>query len=569
MSKELQIFGIAVGSRRYFAIQNGSELIGEISKDLESHAYCEMVNDLAKKACAAIDRIYSDLTKASRALRHIPKQNREKLQKVILALGGLAKYGGKHNSKMTDCKALLSLSNASTNSFSGAQEKDIQQAVQMVKTGGKTALGVRSNRVDTLRKAVTEPRSAGNDPKKAAFLAELTQGQKKPEFLKDVLLAFDVSETPDKFFPPGRPIGSDRYIAFAESMVFIKPDKISMTRNSKDYADTLKSSLQNIARKIGLDVERGLRDNDYIKDDTAIALKQAFAQLKKCDVSYFGVEEKIARLAWFVGGNPNQIKELQRKLNALGIRGTSGKLLDDGVYGKKTLSSWNSFFNRFVDGTVPTLNWIDPLQSNLTGIRSVPIDTNLGRISSLRDYSSRSLNPKGTTVLRADYDARNLYHINTVEGKAIKSGQYNPSKLQKWFLGKFNHRQLSEGAYNVLKDFDGAAKKVRVGGKVFLVGGIALDALELGMTIDADLKDADKKLGKKTVSTSARIGGRWAGAIGGAKVGAMAGAAAGSVFPGVGTAIGITVGGLVLGVAGAFAGDKVAEWVVDITCAEE
>jgi len=71
--------------------------------------------------------------------------------------------------------------------------------------------------------------------------------------------------------------------------------------------------------------------------------------------------------------------------------------------------------------------------------------------------------------------------------------------------------------------------------------GIALDALELGTTIYDDLTDADKKLGKKTVSTAASIGGLWGGSLGGAKLGAMGGAAAGTFLiplPGAGTAIG-------------------------------
>ncbi|GHU59966.1 hypothetical protein AGMMS49975_28320 [Clostridia bacterium] len=101
------------------------------------------------------------------------------------------------------------------------------------------------------------------------------------------------------------------------------------------------------------------------------------------------------------------------------------------------------------------------------------------------------------------------------------------------------------------------------------MAGIALDVLELGIAINEDLKDADKKLGKKTISTAARVGGRWAGAIVGAKLGAMGGAAAGSVVPGLGTAIAATAGALVLGITGAFAGDKLAEWVVDVTVAEE
>jgi outer membrane lipoprotein SlyB len=64
--------------------------------------------------------------------------------------------------------------------------------------------------------------------------------------------------------------------------------------------------------------------------------------------------------------------------------------------------------------------------------------------------------------------------------------------------------------------------------------------------------------------------GSWAGSLGGAKLGAMAGSAIGTaIAPGIGTVIGGTAGGLILGIAGAFAGDKLAEWVVDITITEE
>jgi uncharacterized protein YcfJ len=61
-----------------------------------------------------------------------------------------------------------------------------------------------------------------------------------------------------------------------------------------------------------------------------------------------------------------------------------------------------------------------------------------------------------------------------------------------------------------------------------------------------------------------------AGSLGGAKLGAMAGSAIGTaILPGVGTAIGGAAGGLILGIVGAFAGDKLAEYIVDITCSEE
>jgi 6-phosphofructokinase len=54
--------------------------------------------------------------------------------------------------------------------------------------------------------------------------------------------------------------------------------------------------------------------------------------------------------------------------------------------------------------------------------------------------------------------------------------------------------------YLRLKNFGETAKKIRVAGRVLLVAAIALDVIELCKTIDADLKNSDKKLGRKTVS---------------------------------------------------------------------
>ena len=79
---------------------------------------------------------------------------------------------------------------------------------------------------------------------------------------------------------------------------------------------------------------------------------------------------------------------------------------------------------------------------------------------------------------------------------------------------------------------------------------------------NGDLHDAHQKIGKKTYSTAASIGGSWAGGALGAKGGALAGAAIGTaILPGLGTAVGGIAGGLLLGVAGS----SLRKWVIDIT----
>jgi hypothetical protein len=191
--------------------------------------------------------------------------------------------------------------------------------------------------------------------------------------------------------------------------------------------------------------------------------------------------------------------------------------------------------------------------------------------ASIRDSSPRSINPKGTTIFRADtpHPHADFYHINTVEGGNIKHGQYTASELQLGNLNKLNHTEISEDTYRVLKDFDGVAKKVRIAGRVLLVAGAALDALELYQTIEDDLHDADRKIGKKTYADAASIGGSWTLGALGAQGGAMLGAEIGTaILPGIGTAVGAAAGGLILGIVGSHYGDKLGNYIVDITVTE-
>ena len=137
-----------------------------------------------------------------------------------------------------------------------------------------------------------------------------------------------------------------------------------------------------------------------------------------------------------------------------------------------------------------------------------------------------------------------------------------PQKYQKFF---YNHKEISESTYLKLKNFKDVAKPIRIAGKVLLVMGIALDAIELGTAIYDDVKDADNFIEKRTVSTAVEIGSRWTGSVLGAQKGAAVGAAIGSAFPVVGTAVGGAIGGVIGGVGGAYLGGWIVECVVDIT----
>ncbi|MBU5627826.1 complement resistance protein TraT [Oscillibacter sp. MSJ-2] len=410
--------------------------------------------------------------------------------------------------------------------------------------------------------------AAGGSGKNRAFLEEISQGKGK-DFFEEVIKAYESGWEPEVRGGCGHVIGGNKYLSHMEGEVFLRelPADNSARWGGADYAGALKESIEGIARQMERDLERGERENSYITDETERALKLAAVELGRCGAGIGSLGGKIERLAWFVGGDPSKIRQLQSKLNQIGV---GEHLTEDGVYGKKTLAIRSAFFENLIHGTVPSLTWIDPLQSSYTQIYSVPIQKNSISISSLRDFSSRSINLKGTTVFRADTPHSGFtYHINTVEGRSIKTGQYAASKLQLQNLNKLNHTEISYDAFQVLRNFDGVAKKIRIAGKVLLAAGVALDVLELSRTIEDDLQDADRKIGKETYSEIASIGGSWAIGALGAESGTLLGASVGTaIFPGVGTVIGGAIGGLVLGLAGSFAGDRLGSFVIDITMVE-
>ena len=321
------------------------------------------------------------------------------------------------------------------------------------------------------------------------------------------------------------------------------------------FCHLFKPNLEQLVRELERDLEQGLRDNDYIRDENADGLRTALKQLERCGIQCYSLESTVDDLAWFVGGDEDKIRRLQCKLNELKI---GGHLTEDGIYGKKTDTVRSALLDELARGTIPTLRWIDPLQSNSTGIRAAAKTAKDGRSFSrlIRDGSN-------TPLFRADLHPykgnSNYYHVNVDTLPDAPVHQQNLAK-------RLDHAEISKEAYDVLKDFQTSAKKVRIAGRVLLVAGSVLDVLELCSTIDDDLHDAGRKIEKKTYSSAAEIGGSWAGSALGAKGGAWAGAAIGTaVLPGVGTAVGGIAGGLVLGVAGSFAGSSLGKWVVDMT----
>ena len=112
------------------------------------------------------------------------------------------------------------------------------------------------------------------------------------------------------------------------------------------YCHLFKPNLERIVRELERDLEQGLRDNDYIRDENADNLRAALKQLERCGVRCYSLERTVDDLAWFVGGDADKIREVQRLLNATGL---VSRLQEDGVYGKETAKAEEHIVDRFRD----------------------------------------------------------------------------------------------------------------------------------------------------------------------------------------------------------------------------
>ena len=558
--------GAILGSSEYWDRVNRTTFFGRLMRNASETNYQETLREVGHRAGSAVEEIYDDLQNHIKSVRAISSDRRSSLAKQVQGLYDVCSMAGGFYSHSSDCIGILNLSSFYLPSTSFGDDRAIQNAIHKIKNCSDF---FASECIDLVRQAADWSISfaAGSDARKSAFLKDVSQGKGR-EFLRDVLNAYYSSdETADLRGNCGYSIGSREYRDYMERKVFLQ-DLPAMSGD--DYGGALRDSLTHIANQLQRDLARNERENNYITDETARKLRDAASELGRCGVSVGFADSSIDRLAWFVGGDPNSIRRLQSKLNELRV---GEHLTEDGVYGKKTDKVVECFFNQLQRGAIPTIAYLDPLQSKSTQIYSRPISTANGMISSLHDLSARSRNKKGDiTVFRADIpdDVHPFYHINTVEGRSIKDGKYVPTSRQLDHLNKWNHAQISDDAYRLLKNFDGVAKKVRIGGSVLLAAGEVLEIIELCQAIEPQLQSADKKLDKKTWSSIASLGGSWLFSAAGAKAGAWAGATIGTaIMPGVGTAIGGVAGGIILGTVGSAGGEWLGRQVVDITVLEE
>lgn len=552
--------GAVLGSSDYWDRLNRSSYIGTAMQRTSEPEYFEAVKRIGQRAASAIDAIYDDLQKSKKAIRNISFSDRNAVSRQVQALSDVCSLSATSSGHGTECLFLLHQSDFSNNSISWFDESAVRSAINQIKNNPDF---FASECLSIVRKAADWgiESAADNDKRKAKFLEGVSQ-RKGRDFLRHVLEVYqDEQDISVPVGSNGAAIGSSDYLQRIERDVFLSD--LSMTYSARfgapSYTALLRDSLDSIAHTMEQDLLRNERENNYITDETASILKKAGQDLSRCGVSV-SIDSTVDKLAWFVGGDPAKIRKLQGKLNELHI---GEHLTEDGVYGKKTLFAVVNLFSELAHGAFPTLLWTDILRSDITGITIG--STKNGSLAGLENAFVQNRHP----YIR--FDPPHPGRTGSFRGKpkAIDYNHVNLDKMQdttriyEVLRQRYNHYPLNDTAYNALKDLKSTGKKVRIAGKVLLIAGAVLDAVELCLAIDSDLKDADRKLGKTTASTAASIVGSWSLGIGGAEFGAYLGALTGPAAP-----IAIPILSLAGGVIGSWGGDKLGKLVVDITCVE-
>jgi len=561
MSKEATgQMGAKIGSSEYWSAVNKNTLFGSLMGSQTD--YQVAIGQLGTKAAAAIEEIYEDLSNLGAKIRYLPSSDRNALAKQVEGLYDICKMRGVSVWHNSECVHGLNLSIMSPWGSGFRDERGIEKAIAFIERSrfsGDTAMKLLQ---EAARWSISF--AAGGDKEKQEFLETAAQGNLGSRFLQDVAAEYQIRHTIQRYEGRcGYPVGSKAYMTHLESKVFSAglPILICAASGNPDYEKLIKDTLNSVTAQLSRDLDNAIRENDYITDETADKLKAVVSELERCGASTGGLIGKIEKLAWFVGGDPAKIRRFQRGLNALGY---GESLSEDGVYGPKTQNAWLQFIRELENGTVPTLRWVDILQSKKTGIETGA--TTAGKAAGLQNalvYNKKPYiridppHPGRTGTYRGKTKKISYNHINFDDVQ-------NSNRVYEWIQKRYNHYPLDDRAYNALKDLPTAGKKVRIAGKVLLVAGVALDVLELGLAVNADLKDADKKLGKTTLSTAVSIGSAWVATAAIAK-GAMAlGAATGPAAP-----IVIPVLTLVGGTVGAILVSRLSKCIVDITYVEE
>jgi len=342
MSKEaIGKMNAKIGSSEYWSRVNHNTMLGGLMGAKTN--YQTTLRALGAKAAEAIEEIYADLSTLGSRIRFLDSSNRKALAKQVEGLYDVCKMSGVTVWHSSECVQGLNLSMMSPWTRNFRDERGIEKAIAIINKSRYSG----SEAVNLLKEARkwSIAFACGSDRAKRAFLEAVIQGNNSSSFLQDVIDEYQGLDRSQRYEGKcGHTVGSRTYMTHMEWQVFgmTLPSLICASSGNPDYERLLRDALRSVADQLERDLDNAIRENDYITDQTADSLKAVVSELDHCGVSTGSLNSKIEKLAWFVGGDPSKIKDLQKALNDLGV---GQHLKEDGVYGPKTETAVDRVIN--------------------------------------------------------------------------------------------------------------------------------------------------------------------------------------------------------------------------------
>ena len=247
----------------------------------------------------------------------------------------------------------------------------------------------------------------------------------------------------------------------------------------------------------------------------------------------------------------NRADDVYKKLNSTE---EYDKIKNNSIYSQDRSET----VNNIVKGTVPSNLYINPLQTQTTGVGWYNPERPKGRTGYGHQLYDVNIGKRLFAIDRHNLGKnKNVPHLNVDSVK-------DASDYQRTIAGKLNHKIIPEELYNRTNNFTKVVDDFKGAGKAMAAMGFVLDAYDIAKVMYDDMNDEDGTIGKETIRQAVGVGSSWMFGAMGSKLGAMGGAAIGTaICPGLGTVIGGYIGGVAGGIAGSFGGDEIAEHFVD------
>ncbi len=347
MSKELKgKNGKIVGATEYFNALNINCELNYVMSNYKFN-YFSSIKSIAKNCSKKFDEVYDDIDDNLEYLYYIDNNDKAKTIEIIEGMADLCKIASVNTSKADKCVKLLTNSK-SQKSKSGASYSDITKSASLVISNKyfnkKDSIKILEDTIKYGKKKAVKV-----DAKKEKFIQEVERS-KKSGYLEDVYKIVLLFEGKKKT------TGKCRELLCSKAYNNHVASAVTGSAGSKgnvDYGRIIRGGLRSVVIEVQKDLENGIKNYDYIKDENKDSLVKFVEDIEKCGIKCYNSVKLVYELNWFVGGDPNKIKRLQQTLVAQGYK----DVLTDGVYGKYTEAAWLDYVNKKVEAYDP-YNWV-------------------------------------------------------------------------------------------------------------------------------------------------------------------------------------------------------------------